>query len=320
MPNGDKVPTRPEWWDVYPGEAYPYGGAEKAARTELIEKYGDFFWEWAEKTYSMGDVDRLRASETFITTTAQWDFFLRNVYGLREGDPDYPGPYKPPTGLPRGRPEPEKYGITETDWRTLEMLGGSSSKVQKELETWLSTGYITEFQARDIWNEVDTRVRRAHAYIISTGFTEEEWPAEHQRRLKLQEQARLEEQVRREPRFPTPKQLRARAWRGAVAQPEYAPAFEEERLGLGGPQPWKDWFERQYPTLVSRFKAQLPKFEARAYPGLTPREAEKEIEKTWAEILRKRKPELREEYATRYPYGIEGRPWAMAPRIQTVGF
>ena len=40
----------------------------------------------------------------------------------------------------------------------------------------------------------------------------------------------------------------------------------------------------------------------------------------WAEYLKRREPELREEYETRYPWGMYGRPWAYQPRIRTVGF
>lgn len=326
MPNG-KVPTRPEWWDVYPGEAYPY---EEAAKTELLGKYESAFWEWAGKTYSMADVDILRASD--ITRTAQWSYFLRNVYGLRPEHPDYPGAPEP-TRLPRGRPQAEKYGLTETDWLVLMKLSGSPARVQKELQTWLDTGYINQYQARDIWTELDTRVRRAAATLLATGYTEAEWPAEYQRRIAERERAKeLEEwgPMRGPPagvagRAEALEKARERRRRIAAFEayrpsPRYEAAFEEERAGLEGPQPWRTWFERQYPTLVGRFKAKLPKFEARFYPGLEPEEAEKEIEESWAEILRKRKPELREEYAAAYPFGVGARPWAMAPRIQTVRF
>lgn len=322
MPNG-KVPTREEFWRLYPGEPYPY---------EETPDKGAAFWEWVDKTYTPEQVKTIKSKGYNYTDI--WAFFLSNVW-------------EKPEALPRGRPQPAKYGINEGDWQVLMMLGGSPKRTQAELEKWIGTGYINQYQARDIWDELNVRVRQAEL-----GLFYPETAPELKAKARKEEIARLketgvrglgdipqwqletwrdqvaaggitEEEVGRyiERREETQaKRARARAWRYAPPQPEYARAFEEERLGLGGAQPWKTWFESQYPTLVGRFRATLPRMEQAAYPGLTPSEAEKQIEETWAERLRKGKPELREEYAKRYPYGMGARPWAMAPRIQTVRY
>ena len=83
--------------------------------------------------------------------------------------------------------------------------------------------------------------------------------------------------------------------------------FEEVRAGVVGARPWTDWFESKYSRELGRFRATLPSKEL--LPG-----------KRWSEYLKKRKPELKEEYAERYPYGIGGRPWAFQPKIKTVSF
>lgn len=291
------------------------------------------FWEWVETKYSPEEIEVIKRDYTAIL-----QFYVNNIQGT-QWDVGM-------ERLPPGRPQPEKYGITENDWETLEMLSGSPQRLQRELEKWVSTGYINQYQARDIWDEVAARGQRriAEEFIGVPVTTPEERQAEKVEALRRtgrvgiagipewqleqwEQRVRAgeitEEEVGRyiERREETArKRKRAAVWRYAPPRPEYGRAFEEERAGLGGPQPWRSWFESQYPSLVSRFKATLPRMEQRFYPGLTPREAERQIEETWAERLRKRKPELREEYATRYPYGMGARPWAMAPRIQTVGF
>ena len=94
-----------------------------------------------------------------------------------------------------------------------------------------------------------------------------------------------------------------------VALEEAYPAgkFEEVRAGVVGARPWTDWFESKYSRELGRFRAVLPYEEK--LPG-----------KRWAEYLKKREPELEEEYKERFPYGIGGRPWAFQPKIKTVSF
>jgi len=296
------------------------------------------FYEWVSKTYSSAFAEHLKTS-TPGHRRNYLNYFFTNVY-------------RKPEPLPRGRPTQEKWPV-DLDWKALMMLSGSPQRVEAELRKWLSTGYITQFQARDIWSELEVRVRRATTGLL---YGEVETAPEAIVRRRKEEIARLketgergiagipkwqletwedrvkageitsEEVTRYIERREEAEEARVgrrrmvRAWQYAPPQPEYARAFEEERVGLGGPQPWKSWFESQYPSLVSRFRATLPKMVPSAYPGMYPGEAEEQIEETWAETLRKRRPELREEYATRYPFGMGGRPWAFAPRIQTVGF
>ena len=92
--------------------------------------------------------------------------------------------------------------------------------------------------------------------------------------------------------------------------PRYEPAFEAMRAGLGGTQPWKDWFESKYSTLLRRFKTTLP-------AELPPAE---EAERTWAEWLKKQKPELKEQWWGLGAYQRGERPAAFAPRVRTVKF
>ena len=83
--------------------------------------------------------------------------------------------------------------------------------------------------------------------------------------------------------------------------------FEEVRAGLVGARPWTDWFESKFSRELGRFRATLLSKEP--LPG-----------KRWSEYLKKREPELEEEYKERFPYGIGGRPWAFQPKIRTVDF
>ena len=84
----------------------------------------------------------------------------------------------------------------------------------------------------------------------------------------------------------------------------YEPAFEAIRGGLAGPQPWKDWFERMYGTLIRRYKG----VEAGPPPV------------GWAEYLKEQRPKLREEWWSGGAYGRGERPGAFAPKIRTVAF
>ncbi len=92
--------------------------------------------------------------------------------------------------------------------------------------------------------------------------------------------------------------------------PQYEPAFEEMVGGLAGPQRWKDWFEGKYSKLLGQFRRTLP----------TPAPVAGEVEKTWAEYLRKRKPELKEEWWSLPSYQRGERPRAFQPPIRQVQF
>ena len=137
----------------------------------------------------------------------------------------------------------------------------------------------------------------------------------------------------------------AATWRYAPPQPEYAPAFEKILMGLEGrPEPYKDWFARRYSSILAEFEATLPELKSEAWKvtpryltrgrkirelgkealkkeAMWPGEVERRIEeKLWPEYLETAEAGWREKYATRYPYGEYGRPWAYAPRVKTVGF
>ena len=134
-----------------------------------------------------------------------------------------------------------------------------------------------------------------HKVWLSLGEEErKERERESRRRDKAEERLRAEQMARYAPRYapaPTPAM-------------RYEPAFEEMRGGLAGPQPWKDWFERMYGTLIRRYKG------VEAEP----------TEATWAEYLRTQKARLREEWYGAGAYQRGERPPAFAPKIRTVTF
>jgi len=151
-----------------------------------------------------------------------------------------------------------------------------------------------------------------------------EYEAELARLRREKEEAEWQRQYREMPLEArlTPEQYqrytRQRAWATQRVEPEYRRAFTEAEAGLTGPQPWKEWFSREYGRIASEFETTIPRFEEQYWPGLTPKEVESKVEESWAEYLKT--PRFREEYATRFPFGMGGRPWAYQPRIQTVAF
>lgn len=108
-------------------------------------------------------------------------------------------------------------------------------------------------------------------------------------------------------------------WGGYQPQPRLARGFQRMVGGLEGTKPYLDWFASRYPSLAREFEATLPTF-----PGfLTREEAAKQArgqEKGWAAWLRERRPELREEWASLGWRRRGERPYAFAPRIQTLSF
>lgn len=223
-----------------------------------------------------------------------------------------------PRPLPLGRPQPEKYGITEQDWQVLMMLSGNPAKVQRELEKWISTGMINQFQARDIWGELDVRVRQATAQFL---FGED--PEDRERRLAREAREEKEEEWARTQReiaelggmgpaaWERAGERRQRErWERGMVGLDYGVGLEEMRAGFAVPQTerWRDWFRSKYPRLIEQFKAQEFK-DISVSPT-----------KTWTEYLEKRKPEIREQWYGMTPYERGERPSVFAPRIQTVGF
>ena len=108
-------------------------------------------------------------------------------------------------------------------------------------------------------------------------------------------------------------------WTQAVT-PEYSRIFTQASMGLTGAEPWKDWFASQYPSMVAQFKTTIPPLEQQYWTGLTSQEAEKKVEQSWAEYLRRQTGEQEQKYQSQYPFGQNRKPWAYAPRIQTVAF
>lgn len=115
--------------------------------------------------------------------------------------------------------------------------------------------------------------------------------------LPPQEQARLREQAEFDPRI---ERAFLKSQRPISKQPQYGSIFEQTRREQQ-PQDWQRYFESNYSRLLRQYQTGLPE---KAEP----------TEKGWADYLKK--PELRAEYEKeqqRYQ-----RPWAFAPRIQTV--
>jgi len=98
--------------------------------------------------------------------------------------------------------------------------------------------------------------------------------------------------------------------RGRITQPEALPQYKSifGETEVTGTQRWRDWYESKYSSELSRFRA------------TTPIGTAEQKEESWAEFLRKRKPELKEEFYRQPQYQRGLRPSAFAPRIKTVGF
>jgi len=89
-----------------------------------------------------------------------------------------------------------------------------------------------------------------------------------------------------------------------TTQPFRPPTFEEVRPTLGGPEPWRQWFARQYAQEVSTYMAKT----------------QEPTEKDWADYLRERTPELRERFFSLPPAERGERPWSFQPSIRSVRF
>ena len=110
----------------------------------------------------------------------------------------------------------------------------------------------------------------------------------------------------------TKEESRSLAWVGMEAAgsqrplpaaPPHEPAGFEE-LGVTA-APWKSWFERRYPQIVSKFKEKPP------------------IERTagsWSEFLERERKRIREEFTKQSAYQRGERPSAFQPRLKTVAF
>lgn len=113
--------------------------------------------------------------------------------------------------------------------------------------------------------------------------------------------------------------MREQVWGGIQPRPRYRPAFYEMLGGLPGARPYLDWFESMFPSLVREFEATLPTYKGYRAAEYAAEEAER-IGESWADWLRGRRKEVRERWWSLAPAQRGERPWAFAPRIQTVGF
>lgn len=193
---------------------------------------------------------------------------------------------------------------------------GALGKVQREsvLKARSQLDAMVDIVLRNPWDYEDKRDTLLDLYrqfqekamlpegygrdLVNAAF--ESLPPEEQvsRRGDI-EAARLE----RRPRFPA-------TTRAPELAPRFAPAFEQVRAGLQGTQRWKQYFEQRYGSLLRQFRAGLP----------TDGQPTKDVETNWAEFLRKRKPQLKEEWWKTGAFVRGERPSAFAPRIQTVKF
>ena len=209
-------------------------------------------------------------------------------------------------------PTPEEkgadiYGITTEDWNLLQSLPPTG--VDAQLSYWFSQGHINlsnigNIVAADIKYRAEAEQKR-----LDRVQREQLWQKYYQYPMAL----RLTSKG-------WAKYQRGKAWQKERVTPEYSRIFTQYAPELEGSQPWKDWFESNYSSLVAKFEASIPEFEAKYWKDKRPKEVEEEVEAGWAEWLKKKTPELKEEYQTKYPYGIQGRPWAFSPRVQTVQF
>ena len=100
-----------------------------------------------------------------------------------------------------------------------------------------------------------------------------------------------------------PEVLRTRAFQ--TSRPEYElPIAEEEIGGFNVPQTesWQYWFRNKYSSKIREFESGLPEWSAGSYRGLSPEQASRQIEKSWADWFKKEKPKILEERASLSPY------------------
>lgn len=266
-------------------------------RDELRVESEFWKWIWRQNPAIASQIQEIKAETGTLADVPQFEYFVENVY--KEPEPELP------PGFGAGRPQPEKFGLTEDDWRTLMMLGRDPERITTELQRWLDTGYITQFQARDIYNEADLRLRQAEAILSSTGLTQAEWDL-----LSSEEKAAHMQKVggfapKRQPlTFTAPRQPKPPPFT------EFGPELEKLRESFLGEVPqterWRDWFRSRYPRLIEQFTAKTPE--------------EKRGPETWADFLRGRRTGIREQFSRLSPFERGERPGVQAPRITTVGF
>lgn len=278
------------------------------------------FWAWVARTYTPRQVEIIQSEDYDFSSI--WEHYVTRIYGT-QWDVGYRA-----TGLE----DPEAYGVTGADWQRLTGLIRDEARLQGLLQGWIDQERISQSQAADIWDELRGQIIRASRAAASAQFRTEyalyatgqkEFPEDRARRLARALAAEKEEEwarTRREiaelggmsPAAWARSEERRRRERELAGFREigYGPGLEEMRAGLAEEMPrterWRDWFRSKYPRMVEQFEAKVPERER--------------VEKTWAEYLKKRKPEFREEWYGLSPWERGERPGVYAPRIQTVGF
>ena len=118
-----------------------------------------------------------------------------------------------------------------------------------------------------------------------------------------------EEQERLRDR-PSAQQLAVQRRVGVEAgrEPRFDIGFEQARPTTG-PQRWKDWFRSQFSRELGQFQATTELESLGA----------EQVEESWAEFLKRRRPQLREQFFRQSPFERGERPQVFAQKIKTVG-
>lgn len=106
---------------------------------------------------------------------------------------------------------------------------------------------------------------------------------------------------------------------GIQPQPRYRPEFYGMTGELGGSQYYLDYFQSMFPSFVHEFEATLPTYKGFKSAWAAQKEAEK-IQETWADWLKKKRPEAHERFWGMRPERRGEKPWAYQPGIRTRGF
>ncbi len=217
--------------------------------------------------------------------------------------------------LSLNRSQAEKFGLTDVDWKTLDILFSEftrrthdefgqklkfpeqipSKRLIAEIDRMLSTGYINEYQARDIFKELTGRYEQGRLGVL--------YP--------------IAEPEAKRRGIPWSETRRMPAKRQVTPQPRYDVGFEEERQKFFGEVPQTErvqqWFRGQFPRLLEQFEATQPRLGPLRF-GAT--QVKEKREADWVKYIER--ADLRERYERLSPFEKGQRPQVQAPRIQTV--
>lgn len=281
-------------WEAYLPRAEQLQQRGQRGTEPTLRQESEFWkWMWQQNPAIAGQLQGVKAETGTLSGTPQFEYFAKNVYT------------DPFVELPAGRPDPEKFGLTEDDWRTLMMLGRDPERITTEIQRWITGGYITQFQARDIYDEADLRLRQAEAILSSTGLTQAEWDTLSDEDKTALVQQRAGFRPKRQPlTYTAPRQPKPPPFT------EFGPGLERAREGFFQQVPSteraRDWFRSRYPLLIEQFTAKTPE--------------EERGPETFEAFLKGRGPRIREQFARLSPFERGERPSTFQPRITTVGF